>query len=115
MGGGFSETRVFENESISFDRDTFEPDNKVLLRFVDSFRKSEAVKKTQLQLASKLRWDLFSKYWEWLHSQDYIKCIDMIERKNEFLLTPKGNELFNLFLNYYTFMNKHNELLIQKM
>ena len=96
MRGGFSGTPI---DPIT-DKDFFDPDNKVLVRIVNLFSDKSTVKKTQLQLASKLRWDLFSKYWDWLQEHDFIQSIDC-KNKNDYTLTSKGNELFSLFLKYY--------------
>jgi len=106
MMGGFSEDKIVETKS---DLSTFEPDNKVLLRIAHSFQNG-SIKKTQIQLDSKLRWDLFSKYWDWLKGQEFIRSIDENKRKNEYMLTPRGNELFNLFQKYYELLHVNNEL-----
>lgn len=104
MRGGFNEIRVVE--SVQF---TLDPDNNVLARIDTSFRKTATVKKTQVQLASKLRWDLFVKYWDWLQSRNYVRAVD----KNEFVLTPLGNEFFKVFLNYYEIL--HRAILIEEI
>ncbi len=106
MKGGFSETRI---DPIP-DKDLFDPDNKVLARIVNLFSDKSTVKKTQLQLASKLRWDLFSKYWDWLQEHDFIQCS---EHKNNYALTPRGNELFSLFLKYYEYVHTHDKIMAQ--
>jgi len=103
MLGGFTVTEIVETN-----QDTFEPDNKVLIRIVHSFQNG-STKKTHVQLDSKLRWDLFSKYWVWLNRQDFIKEVSS-KNKNEYMLTPRGNEFFNLFLHYYEFMHTKNDL-----
>jgi len=85
----------------------FNPDNKVLERMIFSFYENRAVKKTQLQLASKLRWDLFSKYWEWMISEHYIKCENPTDGKNDFVLTTEGIEMADQFLKYFDHINKN--------
>ena len=105
MKGGFSEKIV---DVIDVDLETFDPDNRVLLRIVQSFQNG-STKKTQVQLNSRLRWDLFSKYWDWLKCQEFIKMTDT-QSKNEYGLTPKGNELSILFQKYYEFLHKDIEL-----
>jgi len=110
MKGGFSETRV--NEEFNTSKDLFDPDSKVLVRIVNLFSDKSIVKKTQLQLASKLRWDLFSKYWEWLHTHDFIQCVDPT-KKNDYALTPKGNEMFSLFIKYYEYVHMCDKILVQ--
>lgn len=88
MQGSFTETRLVWTGSTNSGLDTFDPDSKVLSRIIDSFRTRSTVKKTHVQLASKLRWDLFAKYWEWLQNCEYIKCSEDEEGKSEFTLTP---------------------------
>jgi predicted transcriptional regulator len=106
MKGGFSERIV---DSIQHNLDTFEPDNRVLVRIVQSFQNG-STKKTQVQLNSRLRWDLFSKYWEWLKCHEFIIMTNNDESKNDYKLTARGNELFSLFQRYYEFLHKNNEL-----
>lgn len=89
--GGFTETYIVKNDLTDF-----LPDMKVLERMACSFKEQNAVKKTQLQLASKLRWDLFSKYWDWLQSKGFLQ-----NNEDKFVLTPKGNEMITLFQNFY--------------
>ena len=89
--GGFTETHIVKNDLADF-----MPDMKVLERMVCSFKEQNVVKKTQLQLASKLRWDLFSKYWEWFQSKGFLQNDD-----DKYILTPKGNEMITLFQNFY--------------
>jgi len=107
MIGGFSVSEIVETVYL----DTFEPDNKVLIRIVHSFQNG-SMKKTQVQSDSKLRWDLFSKYWDWLNRQGFIKSGFTNKSKNDYMLTPRGNEFFNLFQKYYEFMHVSNELSI---
>lgn len=107
MRGGFSETKVENDTQLNLE--SFEPDNKVLVRIVHSFQNGNT-KKTQIQLDSKLRWDLFSKYWDWLNRQDFIKSIDIEKSKSDYILTPRGNELFSLFLQYYELLHVSKEL-----
>ena len=104
MRGGFNATPI----DPVMDKDFFDPDNKVLVRIVNLFSDKSAVKKTQLQLASKLRWDLFSKYWYWLQEQDFIQSTDI----NDYTLTPRGSELASLFLKYHEFLHKDRMLQI---
>lgn len=104
MRGGFSITKIVENNL-----DTFEPDNKVLIRIVYSLQNKGSTKKTQVQLDSKLRWDLFSKYWDWLNRQGFIKSDVINKSKNDYMLTPRGNEFFNLFQKYYDFIHMNIE------
>lgn len=66
-----------------------------------SLQGNRVVKKTHLQLASKLRWDLFSKYWEWMITEHYITCENPTDGKNNFMLTSEGTEMSKLFLKYY--------------
>lgn len=113
MKGGFTETRISGIKSTDYDQDAFDPDSKVLYRIISSFRTKSPVKKTQIQLASKLRWDSFSRYWKWLQIRDYVQCVDVGD-KNDFMLTPKGNELFSKFLSYYEYLRMDNSLLVMK-
>ncbi|MDE1767068.1 MAG: hypothetical protein KGI27_12480 [Thaumarchaeota archaeon] len=50
----------------------FQPNQKILRRFVSIFYECGFVTKTHLHLASRLRWDLFTKYLEWLQSNNYV-------------------------------------------
>ena len=87
----------------------FNPDNKVLERLMTSLQDNRVVKKTHLQLASKLRWDLFSKYWEWMITEHYIKCENPTDGKNNFMLTSEGTEMSKLFLRYYENINSQKK------
>lgn len=87
----------------------FNPDNKVLERLMTSLQYNRVVKKTHLQLASKLRWDLFSKYWEWMITEHYIKCENPTDGKNNFMLTSEGTEMSKLFLRYYENINSQKK------
>ena len=107
MKGGFSENLFVETKS---DLETFEPDNKVMIRIIDSLQNRGSKKKTQIQLDSKLRWDLFSKYWNWLTYQGFIQSGITNDSRNEYVLTPRGNELANLFQKYYEFLHKDSRL-----
>lgn len=46
--------------------DEFRTDVEVLQRFGDAFYQNSSIGKTQLYLASKLRWDSFLKYVNWM-------------------------------------------------
>lgn len=96
LRGGFNEIRAGETVQ-SF----LSPDTMVLARVGNSFRSSQTLKKTQVQLASRLRWDLFIRYWEWLQDRDYVLALN----KNEFTLTPRGNEFFGALLKYYELLH----------
>lgn len=81
--------------------DYFDPDNKVLMRMVKSFKVHNGrIKKTQLQTESHLRWPQFIRYFEWLQEEKLIKY-----ENSDVIITPKGFECFELFTRYYEFMH----------
>jgi len=52
------------------------------------------IKKTHLHLASKLRWDSFQKYLDWLQSKGYITRSN-IDGSDTYIATQQGREMFD--------------------
>jgi len=77
----------------------FKLDIQVLKRFADAFYENHATKKTHLHLISRLRWDSFIKYLNWLQHNRYIECKD-VNGVKLYLLTELGREMFGKLLKF---------------
>lgn len=67
----------------------------VLNRFADAFRTQTYLNKTQLHLQSKLRWDLYNKYLNWLLYKEYVQC-QVKDGIEQYSLTQTGEKMFNI-------------------
>lgn len=67
----------------------------VLNRFAGAFRTQTNLNKTQLHLQSKLRWDLYNKYLNWLLQKEYVKC-QVTNGVEHYSLTETGQKMFNI-------------------
>jgi len=67
----------------------------VLDRFAEAFRTQTYLNKTQLHLQSKLRWDLYNKYLNWLLQKEYVKC-QIKDGIENYSLTEAGQKMFNM-------------------
>ena len=67
----------------------------VLGRFADAFRGQTHLNKTQLHLQSRLRWDLYKKYLDWLLQRGFVKY-DVINNVEHYSLTQNGEKMFNI-------------------
>jgi len=72
----------------------------VLDRFAKLFYTDTHVKKTNLQLASKLRWDSFIRYLEWLSKKNFVDA-QINEGTEIYFLTENG---FNMFCKLSEFL-----------
>ena len=73
---------------------TFNPNMKIIERFAEAFYNNGTMKKTHLHLVSRLRWDLFIKYLDWLESNDLIAYYSN-GKNNNYALTDLGKETFD--------------------
>jgi predicted transcriptional regulator len=76
---------------------TFKPNPEILARFAYAFLDNTSMKKTKLHLVSKVRWNSFVRYMDWLMSNDYVACRIEAER-GTYVLTDKGREMFERLL-----------------
>ena len=77
----------------------FKPDYKVLYRFRQAFDQNIKTKKTHLHIASRINWNLFNKYLDWLKNNDFIKSQTQKE-KEFYVLTDTGREMFAKLENF---------------
>lgn len=78
-------------------KNKFKPDLVVLNRFADVFWENKMIKKTNLHFLSRINWNSFNRYLEWLRINHYIKC--MINGKDEFYqLTERGRCMFDMVM-----------------
>ncbi|WP_075055645.1 winged helix-turn-helix domain-containing protein [Nitrososphaera viennensis] len=78
---------------------SFDPDIRVLCRLAEAFSNAISLKKTHLHLASRLRWDLFNKYIEWLCANNYV-----LTDGNTYCLTSSGKEMFAKCLEFNVYL-----------
>jgi predicted transcriptional regulator len=75
----------------------FVPNIEVLARIARAFDGNHSMKKTHLHLASKVRWNSFVKYLEWLRTNNYI----LYSVEDEiYVLTNSGREMFAKVLEF---------------
>ncbi|MGI0088549.1 MAG: winged helix-turn-helix domain-containing protein [Nitrosotalea sp.] len=85
--------------TTSLVKQEFKSNVLVLERFANAFYSNTSMKKTHLHLASRLRWDSFNTYLEWLLSKNYVeRFID--DGKEKYQLTEKGREMFSRLLEF---------------
>jgi predicted transcriptional regulator len=71
----------------------FIPNIEVLLRIVQVFDSHQSVRKTRLHLASRIRWNSFVKYLDWLTRNGYLQCESDVSGDTYFL-TDTGRARF---------------------
>lgn len=76
---------------------TFKPNIDVLVRIAEAFERNPSLKKTELHLASKVRWNSFVKYLDWLRICNYIRN-DTKDEMKVYVLTDSGREMFDKLL-----------------
>ncbi len=86
-------TNVRENNS--------RPDIFVIARILEILwsRESE-VKKTELQMASRLNYDIFTKYISWLETRGLIVTVNKDEWHKIIKLTSKGEDAYKGIINW---------------
>ena len=72
----------------------FVPDYLVLGRIGKEFFQKGRVRKTQLQLTSRVNWHLFCEYVNWLKRNEFIRS-EQEEKIEYFFLTERGIEMFS--------------------
>ncbi len=77
----------------------FKPDYNVLARFAIVFRNSSSMKKTQMHLASRIRWNSFVKYLNWLEINGYMES-KVSGNQVRYILTQEGTEMFQRLLGF---------------
>lgn len=80
--------------------DEFRTDVEVLQRFGDAFYQNSSIGKTQLYLASTLRWDSFLKYVNWMKKNNHIESGND-EGSETFRLTEQGREMFHRLEHFF--------------
>jgi predicted transcriptional regulator len=81
----------------------FRTDVLVLKRFASSFHTNTYVKKTNLQLESRLRWNSFIRYLEWLNENNYI-CPQDREGSKVYVLTDNGKKMFDKLFEFLEYV-----------
>ncbi|HEX7033525.1 MAG TPA: winged helix-turn-helix domain-containing protein [Nitrososphaera sp.] len=79
-------------------RKTFKPNTEVLSRIAEAFGRNSSLKKTQLHLATRVRWDSFVNYLEWLTVNDYVRYSTV--DGETYVLTDSGREMFEKLLKF---------------
>jgi len=77
----------------------FKTNVQVLGRLAESFIENNSLKKTEMHLVSRLRWDSFVKYLDWMQKNGFIES-QIDGRVRTYMLTPSGREMFNRLLDF---------------
>lgn len=85
---------------------SFNSNIKVLERFAIAFSEHSSLKKTQLHLISKLRWDSFERYLEWFQIKDYVKYTNDMDDKGKYHVTENGREMFYRLLKLLEYIQR---------
>lgn len=91
--------------------DDLKPDVEILGRFASAFDANPSVKKTHLHMASRLRWDSFLKYLNWLQRNNHIKS-DSEDGLEEFVLTKEGREMFSRLVKFLEYIKNNTSLTV---
>ncbi|MGI0006747.1 MAG: winged helix-turn-helix domain-containing protein [Nitrosotalea sp.] len=91
--------------------DDLKPNVEVLGRFANAFDSNHSVKKTQLHLASRLRWDSFLRYLNWLQKNNHIAS-DSGDGSEEFHLTKDGREMFARLVKFLEYVKGNKSVAI---
>jgi len=71
------------------------PDLYVVARMLERlWREEEPMVKTHLQLASRVNYDVFSKYLTWMIDRDLVKLVGSEDGHERVALTTKGQESY---------------------
>ncbi|HEX5456823.1 MAG TPA: winged helix-turn-helix domain-containing protein [Candidatus Nitrosotalea sp.] len=89
--------------------DDLKPNVEVLGRFASAFDSKHSVKKTQLHLASRLRWDSFLRYLNWLQKNNHIAS-DSGDGSEEFYLTREGREMFARLVKFLEYVRSNKQI-----
>jgi len=81
----------------------FQPNPKILKRIASVFHERGSASKTSLHLASRLRWDLSTKYLEWMQVHNYIVFMPVGGVK-AYVLTQAGIEMFQSLTTFLSYM-----------
>ncbi len=77
------------------------PDLYVVARFLEKLIASGGQRrKTELQMAVGLNFNVYTKYLEWLESKDLIHTVERDERSKYVALTPKGIETYKTLVKW---------------
>ena len=82
----------------------FVPHVEVLCRLADAFCASSSLKKTHMHFASRVSWNSFDRYVDWLCEGNYIETI-AVGSHEEFRPTIGGRTMFSAILNYKAIVN----------
>jgi predicted transcriptional regulator len=73
-------------------RDPMKPDLYVVARFVEALYRGGPMKKTNLQMSTRLNYGTFSRYLKWFIEHDLVKMVESEEGGERVYLTSKGVE-----------------------
>ncbi len=77
------------------------PDLYVVARFLEKLIASGGQRrKTELQMAVGLNFNVYTKYLEWLESKNLIHTVEEDERSKYVALTPKGMETYKTLVKW---------------
>ena len=77
------------------------PDLYVVARFLEKLlAKGGARRKTELQMAVGLNFNVYTKYLAWLESKDLIRIQEKDERLKYISITPKGLETYKTLVGW---------------
>ena len=71
------------------------PDLYVVARMLERlWREDEAMVKTRLQVASRVNYDVFSKYLSWMIERNLVQIVGSEDGHERILLTDRGEESY---------------------
>ena len=77
------------------------PDLYVVARFLEKLTAAGGQRrKTELQMAVGLNFNVYTKYLQWLESKNLIRIVEEDERSKRVSLTPKGMETYKTLVKW---------------
>lgn len=77
------------------DKEMDKPDLYVVARFLERlWKEGREFKKTELQMAVGLNYNIYMKYLRWLENKELIKLVKIDKKHDRIAITPKGIEAY---------------------
>jgi predicted transcriptional regulator len=83
------------------DKDAIKPDLYVVARFLEKLISSGGSRrKTELQMAVGLNFNVYTKYLDWLEMKELVHIVEEDERSKYVSLTPKGMDTYKTLVKW---------------
>jgi predicted transcriptional regulator len=90
-----------EKIHMTFELKLHKPDIFIITRILGLlWSRGGMEKKTKLQMASKMNYNIYSKYLHWLENKGLVKIIKTNPRNNIIKITPKGVEAYKRIISW---------------